>query len=249
MSTQYDTIGTRYASMKELPAASVEKPSISAVLGNIHNLHCLDLACGLGYWTQYLLEDGAASVTGVDISETMTKAAKEASATWAASLRDRNHFITADCSQPTDIPGGPFDLVFAGWFLNYAGSYEEQLGMWRNIYHNLKPGGRFIGITVNVHQAHDTPIDDRYGILTEPIAKVRDGHKIRLTAYTHPERVVFENYHLSKEVHERGAATSGLVDLKWNGHVLPDDERRETGYWDVFEKRPMLEVVTACRPT
>lgn len=248
MATQYDSIGQRYGDIKSMPAAQVEKPSIQAVLGDMSGLNCLDLACGLGYWTKYLLENGAGFVTGVDISPAMIEGARQASTSWPASMHGKSHFVAADCSKPMDVAGGPFDLVFAVWFLNYAGTYEEQLGMWRNMYQNLKPGGRVIAMTVNVHLPFDTPNDDRYGIRVEPIATVKDGWKCRLRAYTQPENLVFDMYHLSKEVHEGGAAEAGFVDLKWNGQVLPDDERRDSGYWDKFMERPLMEICTARRP-
>ena len=101
---------------------------------------------------------------------------------------------------------------------------------------------------MNVHKPYDEPNDDRYGLVVDPIAVVKDGWKCRLTAHTQPENIVFDMYHLSKEVHEGGAKEAGLVGLKWNGYVLPDDERRKSGYWDVFEQRPLLEICTARRP-
>lgn len=72
--------------------------------------------------------------------------------------------------------------------------------------------------------------------------------KCRLTAYTMPERVEFEMYHLSKEVCERSAAGAGLVGLTWHGHVIPEDSRKIGGHWDAFEKRPSFEICTARRP-
>ena len=60
-----------------MPCAAVELPSVLAVLGDVRGLNCLDLACGLGYWSQLLVEKGAAHVVGVDISEAMLSAARE----------------------------------------------------------------------------------------------------------------------------------------------------------------------------
>jgi len=120
--------------------------------------------------------------------------------------------------------------------------------MWRNIHDNLRPGGRFIGITPNVHMnPADQPIDDRYGYAVVPMQKVEDGYKCRLTASTGPEVVSFEMYHLSKQVYEQSAAEVGLVDVTWNGHVIPEDGRKASGYWDSFEKRPSFEICTAKR--
>jgi hypothetical protein len=94
----------------------------------------------------------------------------------------------------------------------------------------------------------DHPIDDRYGYAVVAVQEVEDGHKCRLTAYTQPENVSFEMYHLSKKVYEQGAADAGLVEMEWNGHVIPDDGGKVSGYWDAFEKRPHFEICTVRRP-
>lgn len=252
MPDQYDAIATLYGAMKDLPASSLEQPSVEAILGDITGLHCLNLACGLGHWSKIILQKGAALVTGIDISQLMIEEAfREASTSWPAEQRDRVTFRVGDCTKPLlDLESdGPFDLVFGAWLLNYAATATEQLGMWRNIHANLRPGGLFIGVTPNVHMDPvEQPIDDRYGYAVVPMEKVEDGWKCRLTAYTQPENVEFEMYHLSKQVYERTAAEAGLEGLTWNGYVIPEDGRKADGYWDGFERRPSFEVYTARRP-
>ena len=73
ISTQYDAIATQYSGMKDFPAGSLKYPSVDAIIGNITGLRCLDLASGLGRWSKYLLEKGAASVVGIDISTQMVE--------------------------------------------------------------------------------------------------------------------------------------------------------------------------------
>jgi SAM-dependent methyltransferase len=249
MPDQYDTIATRYGGMQALPAPSIEKPSVEAILSDITGLRCLDLACGLGRWSKFLLDAGAAEVVGVDTSELMIQEAAREASSWPADFNNKVTFQVGDCSKPLALEGRPFDLVFGAWLLNYAATSAEQLGMWRNIYANLRPGGRFIGITPNVHMnIVDHPIDDRYGYAVVAVQEVEDGHKCRLTAYTQPENVSFEMYHLSKKVYEQGAADAGLVEMEWNGHVIPDDGGKVSGYWDAFEKRPHFEICTVRRP-
>lgn len=249
MATQYDSITSRYGSMQDLPASSIERPSIEAVIGDVTGLRCLDLACGLGRWSKFLLERGAASVIGVYISESMIKdAIRDASTTWPDHIKDRVSFQVGDCTTPLSLPGRPFDVAFAAWLLNHAPTSSEQLSMWQNISADLRPGGRFIGVTPNVHMnLGDHPVDARYGYAITPLRKVEDGYECRLTAYTQPNNVTFDMYHLSKEVYERCAAEAGLVRLKWNGHVLPDDSRKAEGYWEAFDKRPTFDICTAWR--
>ena len=231
-----------------MPCAAVELPSVLAVLGDVRGLNCLDLACGLGYWSQLLVEKGAAHVVGVDISEAMLSAARETLRRLPGDLGSRAEFQAGDCSAPSQAEGGPFDLVIAGWLLNDAETAEQQLRMWQNVYRNLKPGGRFIAITPNVNLDMERPLDDRYGVTVRKLHDIKDGCRTRITAYTEPQPIEIDTYHLDKQVYEDCAAKAGLQDLQWHGHRLPEDDRKETGYWDVYVERPHIEICSAHKP-
>jgi 2-polyprenyl-3-methyl-5-hydroxy-6-metoxy-1,4-benzoquinol methylase len=89
MPDQYDAIATLYGKMQPLPGPSIEQPSVEAILGDTTRLRCLDLACGLGRWSKFLLEKGAADVVEIDISELMTEgAAREATTAWPVSISE-----------------------------------------------------------------------------------------------------------------------------------------------------------------
>ncbi|TKA64345.1 hypothetical protein B0A55_09547 [Friedmanniomyces simplex] len=248
MSTQYDAIGTRYSSMTELPCQAPEKPSVLKVLGDVTGQNCLDLACGLGRWSHLLVEEGASHVTGIDISEGMITSAREATRGLSEQQRSRLDFHTADCSKLSDAPGGPFDLVLAVWFLNYASCHDEMLAMWQNIHHNLKPGGRFVALTSNTFCGLEGPFNDKYGIMIANLGKTAEGGwKCRVTANTSPEKVEFENYHYGYEMYEKASAEAGMVELTWRSHTLPDDGRPD-GFWDVYNLRPHFCLLTAKKP-
>lgn len=243
MSTQYDNIGSSYKAWKERSAVDLERPSVLKRLGDITGLKCLDLACGLGYWCRFLIERGASEVAGVDISVKMVAAARE------SAYADSNiTFEVKDCSKPVAIGGGPFDLVFAGWFLNYAPDYETMVGMWKNVFTNLKPGGRFISITPNTHCPMFEPVDDGYGMVCVPIETVGEGWKCRLTANAGGEAIEFDTYHFMHSFYERAATDAGMIDLKWHPVVLPNDSRYEEGFWDAYLLRPHMNILTAQKP-
>lgn len=229
-----------------MPADAPNVPSVLSVLPAVKGLKCLDLACGLGRYSHLLIEQGAEHVVGLDISEGMIAGAKESVANLPPEQAAKFEFRTEDCSQPAKIAGGPFDLVFAAWFLNYARDYEAMLAMWKNIYSNLKPGGRLVAIVPNLSLNMDAPLDPRYGMTVGSIGKVKDGWRCRLTAFTEP-LLQFEMYHLSQEVYVKCAQEAGMADFNFHPHVLPEDERKHSGYWDVYNERPHFEVLTARR--
>ncbi|KAF2469089.1 S-adenosyl-L-methionine-dependent methyltransferase [Lindgomyces ingoldianus] len=250
--TQYDKIGTKYNYMHELPAVQPEKPSVVAAVGGIKGLRCLDLACGTGRYTHLLHTLGASSVHGYDISSTMISGAKT---TYPPSSYPALHFAVADCSKPLDPKPEPFDLIFAGWFLNYAGTQEELVSMFRVIGENLKPDGRFVGITTNVNDPKmKEPKMDFYGLdilvldpeYKEPGGSGEDlGITARVVAHTE-FAIQFDVFQFKKDVYERCAAKAGLR-LKWSDPVVPDDERMATQYWARWLERPTFVVVEAVR--
>ncbi|KAK5127959.1 hypothetical protein LTR85_005076 [Meristemomyces frigidus] len=179
----------------------------------------------------------------------MIASARETLTSLPEQQRSKMEFYAGDCSKPITAAGGPFDLVLAVWFLNYASCYDEMLQMWRNIYANLRPGGRLVALTSNGFCGLELPFDDRYGLSATSLGKTEDGGwKCRVTALTQPEEVSFENFHYPHEVYERAAAQAGMEDLRWRSHVVPVDDGRPEGFWDVYNLRPHFSLVTATRP-
>ncbi|KAL9001076.1 MAG: hypothetical protein Q9188_005534 [Gyalolechia gomerana] len=228
MSTQYDKIVAPYNEMRKLPGAVLETYNMQQALAPyIKGANVLDLACGSGHYSHLLLSWGAAQVVGVDISSGMVEAAK------AASSSDKVRFVVADCSIPTKFDGGPFDIVFGGWFLNYAPSGAALANMFRNIDMNLKKGGRFFGVT-----SYPTQDPRRFNeialekkplfwnrIFVEPTMDVEDGVSTRVTADIEPEKVQFDNYHLRRGVFEQAARDGGMDgQLLWKPTIFPEDD-------------------------
>ncbi|KAF2263012.1 S-adenosyl-L-methionine-dependent methyltransferase [Lojkania enalia] len=249
--TQYDKIGTRYKMMHDLPGVQPERPSVIQALGDVKGLRCLDLACGTGRYTHLLHTLGAASVTGFDISSTMIEGAK---ASYPPCAFPALTFTVADCSKPLYPAPEPFDLIFAGWFLNYAGTEEELVSMFSIIAQNMKPGGRFVGITTNPEDPlmHESKMNF-YGLdilvldsaYKAPGSDKKLGIKARVVAQTEPV-IQFDVFEFRTQVYERCAREAGLR-LKWSKPIVPDDERKGTDYWDRYLERPTFFIVEAMK--
>ena len=178
-----------------------------------------------------------------------------ARATYPSSAHPNLTFEVRDCSLPERMKHDEsFDIVFAGWFLNYAGTEGELTNMFRVVEQNVKEGGKFVGVTTNVHDPYlIEPKMDFYGLdilVLDPAYIAPDtGKEVGIKARVvvkgdHPFN--FDVFQFRKEVYERCAEKAGLK-LKWCELVLPDDKRVKEGYWDRYVERPTFAVVEAVR--
>ena len=187
---------------------------------------------------------------GYDISRAMVEAARKA---YPSSSYENLHFEVADCSAPENLTEEkPFDVVFAGWFLNYAGTEKELTSMFRVIAQNLAAGGKFVGVTTNVTDPWVKEHKKKfYGIDVEVLEREyvaldtgrEIGIKARVTVLSEPP-FSFDVFQFRSEVYERCAKEAGL-EVRWREHVLPDDARKETGFWDQWLRRPTFSVIEA----
>lgn len=99
------------------------------LLGNVSGLNILDLGCGDGVLTAYLVEKGA-TVVAIDSSETMVQDAVsrglDARVMDATALRFESEF----------------DAVFTNAVLHWIQDHDAVLS---GVYRSLKPGGKFVG--------------------------------------------------------------------------------------------------------
>ncbi|KAK4690574.1 hypothetical protein P7C71_g6242, partial [Lecanoromycetidae sp. Uapishka_2] len=210
MSTQYNTIQGPYDAIRKKTIAIIEHENIHTTLSPyIQHARVLELACGSGFYTYSFLHWGATSVLGIDISPAMIAEARRLAPT---PLPGHVDFLLADCSKPTTYPGGPFDLVFGAWLLNYASDRAGLVDMFRNISLNLKPGGRFVSITVpptndpegsvNAEFKARPPPEGSGGLWYYKTGDVEDGIAFHVHGETEVGDVDFDCWHLRRDVYE-----------------------------------------------
>ena len=235
MSTQYETIQASYDEIRESSIALIERANVQEVLAPfIEGARVLDLACGSGFYSSYFPRWGASKVVGVDVSPAMIEEAR------AVSSRVHPHSATidfriADCSKPVSYEGGPFDLVFGAWLLNYAPSGKEMVEMFRNVSLNLREGGHFVAVTPPPTQdpaafveaerkARPSESGGSGGLFCNVTGVVEDGITFHVHANTRRGAVDFDCYHMRKEVYEASARVGGLCgELAWSVTAVPDD--------------------------
>lgn len=127
----------RYSQMnrsKEGLTAAGEWETLKGILPDFKNKHVLDLGCGYGWHCIYAMEQGSASVVGVDISKKMLEVAKS---------KTQFEQVKYSCSAIEDIAfaAESFDLVLSSLALHYVADFDVVL---KKIHSCLKKGGSFV---------------------------------------------------------------------------------------------------------
>jgi ubiquinone/menaquinone biosynthesis C-methylase UbiE len=105
---QYDHIGSKYDEYAQTAMLKrAERYTVLRMVGPLAGTQVLDLACGVGFYTRLLKQQGAAQVLGVDISPEMVRLGRAQEQ--AAPLG-----VTYQVCDATALPPlGRFDLVTA----------------------------------------------------------------------------------------------------------------------------------------
>lgn len=119
---------------KEGLAGAGEWETLQKLLPDFLGKRVLDLGCGYGWHCIYAMEQGAASVVGVDISEKMLEIAREK--TKFPQVEYRKLPI-----EDIDFPAESFDVVISSLALHYIASFDAVA---KKVQACLKSGGAFV---------------------------------------------------------------------------------------------------------
>ena len=111
-----------------------EWPAMRALLPDLRDKRVLDLGCGFGWFARWAVEQGAASVLGVDLSENMLERAK------AETPDQRVRYVKADL-ETLDLPQESFDLAYSSLALHYVQDFGRLIG---EVSRALVSGGNFV---------------------------------------------------------------------------------------------------------
>ncbi|MDD5422656.1 MAG: class I SAM-dependent methyltransferase, partial [Candidatus Omnitrophica bacterium] len=165
----YDKIAESYTrqSLSDVKRRLTVDYTFLNLIGDVRGKNVLDLACGDGHYCRPLKRSGAAEVVGVDISSRMIDLAKNGEKKNPLGIR-------YECMDALKLPVvGKFDIALGSFLLHYSRTRDELFAMCRNIYANLRDGGRFVG----VNDSPDKPLqsDPRYGITRTCEDPVKEG--------------------------------------------------------------------------
>ncbi len=238
MTTDYDPIAEQYQRSKQQPwRTHVESFTLMDLVGNTAGKAVLDVACGEGYYTRRLRQQGARKVVGVDLSEGMIELARKQEEKYRLGIA----YCVGD-ARSLSLPD-QFDVVVAAYLLNYARNRDELRAMCAGIARSVKPGGRFI--TVNCSPILNFPAAPsyrKYGFETRVEGEFREGAPITWTFFLEDGPFSIENYHLDVACHEEAFRAAGFRDVRWHRPRLAPDGRAADaeGFWtDLLEHAPI----------
>ncbi len=129
----YNQIAEVYAARIDTKAhnAYYERPATLSLLPEVKGKRVLDVGCGPGVYSEWLVGHGA-EVVAFDANSKMVKLAKRR-------LGSRAHVLRANLEQPLDfLPKASFDLVICPLVLDYVRDWDF---VFRQLYQVLKSKG------------------------------------------------------------------------------------------------------------
>ncbi|MHB1988537.1 MAG: class I SAM-dependent methyltransferase [Acidimicrobiales bacterium] len=180
---QYDAMAGPYADYNAVNAANAcyERPATIALLGDVSDKAVLEIGCGPGSLTEWMVERGA-HVTAFDVSEEMVNLA-------SARVNGRATIFRADLHEPLSFAtDGQFDVVVASLVLHYLRDWEPVLTEMQRV---LAREGRVIFSTH--HPAWDwgdhSP-EDYFALKQVTETWIRAGQPFEVTFWRRPLRAM-----------------------------------------------------------
>ena len=236
MATNYDLIAEQYKRAKLQPwRAHIESFTFLGVIGNLAGMKVVDLACGEGFYSRLLRAHGAASVTGVDLSEGMIALARAQEAQEPLGVQ----YLVGD-GRDLQLET-EHDLVAAAYLLNYATSGAELAAMLRGVARCLKPGGRFVTMNSNPSlHFPSAPSYRKYGFETRVPGEWQEGEPFHWVFHLEDGAIEIENYHLNVATHEDACRTAGFREIRWHEPRLSPHaaDAADGDYWTAFLSHP-----------
>lgn len=112
----------------------LEQPALQATLPDLAGRRVLELGCGMGQLAAQCVQQGAASVVAVDLSEKMIAVARQEHA-------DPRIEYRVAAIEDLQLAPGSVDLVVSSLALHYVADYGVVV---RNVAQWLAPGGHFV---------------------------------------------------------------------------------------------------------
>ncbi len=231
---QYNRIAEKYkeSSEKSIFRQYIQVPTFVKLLGDVKDKQVLDLACGYGYFTRLIKKNGAEKVIGADSSSEMINLAK------SNGKKGINYFVYDVLNLPEL---GKFDIVSAVFLLHYSKTKAELAKMCKNIYKNLKKGGKFVALNNNPKSPLN--LNRNYGGVVSAEKTLEEGDPLAVSFFRKDERFFsFTEYFWKKETYEKAFKKAGFKEVGWRKPIVSKEGIKRFGknFWAGFLRSPQI---------
>lgn len=247
METEYDPLAEAYIESKLLPfRVYSEIPNHLHLLGDLHGKRVIDLACGDGFYTRLIKQQGALSVVGVDVSVEMIQLAEQKEQQTSLGIEYR----AGSAVDLDSMDLGSFDVASTAFLFNCARSREELNQMFLAIATCLKPGGRLVATVGDL--GHRPGIDfTPYGMGCDATTSLGEGAPYSIEFLLHDQPFSITDYNHSLETYQQACEDAGLRFREWLPCTVTDEglEKMPRLYWETWLSFPCLYRFEASKPS
>ena len=135
----WDEVAPRFFGRNPLPEYGPLAPREEELnlLGNVTGAKVLDIGCGSGHSLQYMDQQFAGELWGVDLSKTQIETTRELLNTCNSPV----HLFESPMEKNPGLPNDYFDIIYSIYALGWTTDLHQTI---ENIYQYLKPGGIFV---------------------------------------------------------------------------------------------------------
>jgi toxoflavin synthase len=243
--TAYEAIADAYRESKRLPIKQYSEAfTLFQVLGSLRDHAILDVACGEGYYTRAMKRRGATHVIGVDRSPAMITLAHREEEAHPLGIA----YVIGEAETMGVL--GVFDVVTAAYLLAHATSREQLVAMCQAVVKQLKPGGRFVALTINPQIVPDRlPRVEHYGSGVTVPGPLYEGAPLDVTMLTASGPLHLRNYYWSRGTSKSVLRQVGFARKVWHAMQVSPEGFATYGsaYWQAYLTHPHIVVLDAQR--
>lgn len=219
---QFATLFNLYEDMFEWPFRKYfEAPTVQNVVGDPRNSTIIDFGCGGGGYTRIFKKLGAPRVVGYEPTDGMRQNAQH------RADQERLDIEYVSVLRPDLI--GQFDILLSIYVLPYATNTEQLDAMCAEMASLIRPGGRFVAVTINPDIHPNPEYYERYGLRFTPSDPDKQSYEdcSRLTLdlnYRGYEGSVYAWYWKKASI-EKALNNAGIRSIAWHRLTSSDGDR------------------------
>lgn len=210
---QFDKLASLYEDMFTWPFRHYfEAPTVLEVVGDLKGGSVLDFGSGGGGYTRLLKERGAGEVVGYEPTAGMCDYARRRAAKEGVDVR----YVTELAPELT----ARFDLLLSIYVIPYATNPAELDAMCAEMAAPIRPGGRFVAVTINPEFYPAPEYYERYGLRFTPDdpqkAPYSNCSRLRLDLNYHGYTGSVHAWYWKRPAIEQALNRAGIGSVRWH---------------------------------